>query len=230
MFVPRLRKYGHVPTVASRKSVNGFIEHGLRVIAAKPAFHFHQTLTFPTAITEPKAAKTAFLRFIKPVMKHYGRFDMACAYYQETRERKLAIHFHVCFFFFREDNLPFCQSRLRRDFRTDLFKRWNAIVGGLAVHKANALTEHPVFNQDSMCYFTKALFVSDGPTERAETNWWGGFNNHLIEARSAVPTRLEKKAAFDAFFRRGERIVSKLTESHCQAEHYQGDDLQTEKE
>jgi hypothetical protein len=34
MFIPRKSKKGHILTVVSRKSVNGFIEHGLRIIAA----------------------------------------------------------------------------------------------------------------------------------------------------------------------------------------------------
>jgi hypothetical protein len=76
--------------------------------------------------------------------------------------------------------------------------------GGQAVHAANTLEEHP-FNQDSLLYFARALTVADEsePTRRAETNWWGGFKNHVVFAHSNEPiTRQQRKAMFDKFFRR----------------------------
>jgi hypothetical protein len=199
MFVPRKSK-NHAPTMVSRKSVNRFIESGLRIMSAKPFLHFHQTLSFPTPILDGKAAKLIFNKFVKGVLKFYQKHEMAVFYVQETRKDG-AIHFHVCFLFFDADKLPYCDSRMHRDFRTDIFSRWNALNDGKAVHAANALTEHQ-FNQDSLNYFARALVVGDKSTKRAETNWWGMFNKQPVLSRSAVPSRQEKKAMFDAFFKR----------------------------
>jgi len=186
--------------MVSRKSVNRFIESGLRIMSAKPFLHFHQTLSFPTPILDGKAAKLIFNKFVKGVLKFYQKHEMAVFYVQETRKDG-AIHFHVCFLFFDADKLPYCDSRMHRDFRTDIFSRWNALNDGKAVHAANALTEHQ-FNQDSLNYFARALVVGDKSTKRAETNWWGMFNKQPVLSRSAVPSRQEKKAMFDAFFKR----------------------------
>jgi len=204
MYLPRKTKKGHALTVVSRKSVNGFIEHGLRIIAAKPQLFFHQTLTFPLPITDAKTAKVVFTKFIKGVLKFYAKNDMAVVYFQERRKVDGTIHFHVCFLFFNAERLPGRYSRRRRDFRTDIFKRWNDLNGGSAVHPANTLEEHP-FNQDSLLYFARALTVTDESesTRRAETNWWGGFNNHVVFARYPEPiARQQRKAMFDTIFKR----------------------------
>ena len=132
-------------TFVSRKSVNRFIEHGLRIIAAKPILYYHQTLTFPAAITDAKTAKTVFIKFIKSVLKFYNKHEMAILYVQETRKKLDAIHFHVCFLFFDEAKLPYCASRIRRDFRADIFKRWlkhSKQMDSKPVHRANRLEEH----------------------------------------------------------------------------------------
>jgi|GEM_PF-2770388 len=200
MFVPRKSKKGHTLTVVSRKSVNRFIESGLRIMSAKPFLYFHQTLSFPTPILDGKAAKLVFNKFVKGVLKFYLKHEMAVAYVQETRKDG-TIHFHVCFLFFYADKLPYCPSRMRRDFRTDIFNRWNALNDGKAVHAANALTEHP-FNQNSLNYFARALVVDDKSTERTETNWWGVFNKQVISHRCTTPTKQERKAMFDAFFKK----------------------------
>lgn len=196
--IPRKFKKGHLPTFVSRKSVNRFIEFGLRGISAKPHLYFHQTLTFP-AIIEAKPAKRIFNRFIKGVSKFYQRHELAVVYAQEARKSG-AVHFHVCFLFLSPENLPFHASRIYRDFRTDIFRRWNALNEGKAVHHANLLKEHS-FNRDSLEYFTQALIVADRATSRAQTNWWGTFNKHLILRRSSAPSTREKKDAFRAFFK-----------------------------
>ena len=105
--------------------------------------------------------------------------------------------FHVCFLFFSADKLPFCPSRMRRDFRADIFKRWNALNGGNCVHKANQLHEHQ-FNQDTSLYFSRALIVDDKATSRAETNWFGVFNKQLILDRSTAPTKVRCSPAKSA--------------------------------
>lgn len=186
--------------MVSRKSVNRFIESGLLIMSANPFLHFHQTLSFPTPILDGKAAKLVFNKFVKGVLKFYQKHELAVFYVQETRKDG-AIHFHVCFLFFDAAKLPYCDSRMHRDFRTEIFNRWNGLNDGKAVHAANALTEHQ-FNQDSMNYFARALIVDDKSTKRAETNWWGMFNKQLILNRSTVPTRQQKKAVFDAFFKK----------------------------
>jgi hypothetical protein len=92
---------------------------------------------------------------------------------------------------------------MRRDFRTDIFKRWNAFNGSNLAHVGNGLEEHE-FNLKSLLYFASALTVAEESesTKRGETNWWGGFNNDLILNRSTKPTRQEKRAVFDSFFKK----------------------------
>ena len=201
MFVPRKSKKGHAPTVVSRKSVNRFIDAGLRIISANPFLYFHQTLSFPSAVTDAKAAKVVFNKFIKGVLKFYQRHELAVAYVQERRKRGGTLHFHICFLFFNPNNLPYAPSRMHRDFRTDIFNRWNALNGGRAVHIANGLTEHP-FNQDTLRYFARALVVDGESTKRAETNWWGWFNKELVLNRSTAPTKQQRKAVFEDFFKK----------------------------
>ena len=107
----------------------------------------------------------------------------------------------MCFLFFDADKLPYCDSRMQRDFRTAIFSRWNALNGGKSVHDANKL-EPREFNRETVNYFARALVVDDKFTKRTETNWWGVFNKQPILNRSTVPTRQEKKAVFDAFFKK----------------------------
>jgi hypothetical protein len=200
MFVPRKSKKGHAPTVVSRKSVNRFIDTGLRIMSTKPCLYFHQTLTFPTPIVDARAAKQVFNKFVKGVLKFYQKHEMAIAYVQERRLDR-TLHFHVCFLFFDANKLPYCDSRMQRDFRTAIFSRWNALNGGKSVHDANKL-EPREFNRETVNYFARALVVDDKLTKRTETNWWGVFNKQPILNCSAVPTRQEKKAVFDAFFKK----------------------------
>ncbi len=169
-------------------------------MSAAPVLYFHQTLTFPPPMLAAKPAKLIFNKFIKGVLKYYQKNELAGVYVQET-SKEGRIHFHVCFLFFCVDKLPYCPSRRHRDFRADIFKRWNAANDFKAVHPANVLKEHP-FDLKSLEYFTKALIVADDSTTRAETNWWGLFNKQLITSRAATPTRQKKKEVFDAFFKR----------------------------
>ena len=198
MFFPQKQKPKHFSTLVSRKSTNRFIEHGLRVISAKPHLYFHQTLTFPTPILAAKDAKLVFTRFIKCVLKFYRTNSMSVFYVQERRKDR-AIHFHVCFLFFCADQLPYAPSRMRRDFRTDIFNRWNRLNGLKAVRVANALIEHQ-FNLDSLEYFARALIVVDESISRAETIWWGIFNRQQIASRGSAPTSQQKKTVFNNFF------------------------------
>ena len=201
MFVPRKSKKGHAPTVVSRKSVNRFIDTGLRIMSAKPCLHFHQTLTFPAPIVDARAAKLVFNKFVKGVLKFYQRHEMAVAYVQEKRKRDNTLHFHLCFLFFDAAKLPYCDSRMHRDFRTDIFSRWNALNGDKCVRVANRLELHQ-FNRETVNYFARALVVGDESTRRAETNWWGLFNKQVILRRCTTPTKPQRKAEFEAFFKK----------------------------
>lgn len=210
MFVPRKLKKGHTPTVVSRKSVNRFIESGLRIMSAKPSLYFHQTLSFPSPVTDARAAKQVFNKFVKGVLKRYQQHEMAVAYIQERRKKDGTLHFHVCFLFFGADKLPYCPSRMRRDFRTAIFSRWNELNGGKSVHAANALQSHE-FNQDTLQYFARALVVGNESTHRAETNWWGLFNKQVILRRCTAPTKQQRKSVFDAFFKKCQRRAASNT-------------------
>jgi hypothetical protein len=214
MHVPRKAKKGHTPTVVSRKSVNRFIDTGLRIMSAKPCLYFHQTLSFPAPVVDARAAKLVFNKFVKGVLKFYQRHEMAIAYVQERRLNR-TLHFHVCFLFFDADKLPYCDSRMQRDFRTDIFSRWNALNGGKSVRAANTLEPHE-FNRETVSYFARALVVGDESARRAETNWWGLFNKPVILRRCTAPAKQQRKAMFDAFFKKSSakpRVRAAVTNS-----------------
>jgi hypothetical protein len=189
--------------IVSKKSINRFIERGLRIIAAKPVLYYHQTLSFPKPIIETKDAKKTFVIFIKQVLKAYRGNKMSIHYVQERRKNG-TIHYHLCFLFFAADKLPYVSSRLYRDFRTDIFNRWNRLNDLKVVRVANKLKEHS-FNFDSINYFAKGLVVSESSTERTETNWWGTYNKQYILNRATAPTKDEVKIAFDTFFKKSSR-------------------------
>src|SRR5581483_4048875 len=188
MYHPKKPKKGHAMSTVSRKTMNRFIDCVLRVMAAKPFLYFHQTLSFPNPdfqrpMNDPKRAKETFNRFIKGVIKHYGRYDMAGLYVQERRHDG-TYHFHVCFLFFSPNNLPYAPTRMYRDMKTDIFKRWKKLNAEIdkCSRGGNDLTEHQ-FNLDSAGYFCRAVIVADA-TVRKETNWFGIFNWHLVSNRS----------------------------------------------
>ena len=201
-YLPVKRKFGHILTRTSRKSVNRFLLLALRVIAASPVIHFHQTLTFPWKMNDATAAKQIFFRFIKEICAAYAKDGIAGLYVQESRKDE-AIHFHVSFLFFRAENLKFSPSRLYIDFRHDIFERWNRLNDLKAVHKANEMKEHK-FDMETMRYFTKAIMVDDGLAKREQTNWWGGFNKRIIFRCSQIPSRQEIKAAYNASFKKAQ--------------------------
>ena len=190
----------------SKKSVYRFIERGLRIQAAKPVLHYHQTLTFPEPVFEVKQAKRVFVKFVKQVLKAYKNNEMAISYVQETRKNN-SLHYHVNLLFFAADKLPFVPSRMYRDFRTDIFNRWNGLNDFNCARVANKLKEH-VFDLDSINYFAKGLHVAEGSTKRPETNWWGVYNKEYIDSRSIAPTKQEIKFAFGVFFKESSR-------NHC---------------
>jgi hypothetical protein len=199
---------------ASKKSIHRFIAYALRIIEAKPICYYHQTLSFPVLVTDTKAAKKDFLKFIKSTLKRYADNEMAIFYKQEQRKKDNSIHYHVCFLFFNAENLPFYQSRMRRDFRTDIFARWKkCATKGLfePVHDANELNEHQ-YDLKSIEYFTNAVVVLDKPTKRTATNWWGVFNKHHILNRSVQPTRQQRQKAFSQLFRQKGRARQAVPE------------------
>jgi hypothetical protein len=206
MFIPKRRKNGHTMNVVSKKSVKRYVERGLRIKAAKPVLHYHQTLTFPQPILEVKDAKKIFVKFIKQVLKFYKNNEMSIYYVQERRKDG-ALHYHVSFLFFVADKLPYVQSRIYRDFRTDIFNRWNGFNDFKCARVANKLKEHP-FDLDSINYFAKGLHITAEATNRPETNWWGVYNKQYIDSRSTEPTKQEKDFAFGIFFKKSSR-------NHC---------------
>src|ERR1039457_4562172 len=106
MFIPKRKKAGHTMNKVSKKSVCNFIERGLRIKAAKPVLHYHQTLTFPEPILEEKHAKSIFEKFMKQVVKAYKDNELSIYYVQERRKDR-TLHYHVNFLFFAANKLPF---------------------------------------------------------------------------------------------------------------------------
>lgn len=200
MFVPYNQKAGHLPAEISGKSINRFIHAVLRIQAANPVIYFHHTITFAEPVLDLKVAKTIFNRFMKGVMKRYGQCGLAALHVQEKRTNSV-IHYHVCFLLFTPDEFPYFKSRLYRDFRTDLFKRWNKLNAGNSVHAANTM-ESREFDFATINYFCRALRIIDGPTKRSETNWWGQWNKKLINNRSANPSKADVNHCFNELFRR----------------------------
>lgn len=190
-------------TLTSKKSVNGFINYGLRVMQSNPYHYFHQTLSFPTPITDAKTAKGIYFKFIKSVLKFYKSDDLAVFYKQERRSKDQTIHFHVCFLFYKQSCRP---STFLKDFRADVFKRWSnhATQGdSRPVHDANKLKEHD-FSMKSIMYFTSSVVIDD-KSKRPETNWWGVFNKKLITNCSVEPTKEQTKEAFSKLFKKPSR-------------------------
>ena len=206
MFIPKRKKSHHTMNKVSKKSVCNYIARGLRIKAAKPVLHYHQTLTFPEPILEEKHAKSIFEKFMKQVVKAYTDNELSIYYVQERRKDR-TLHYHINFLFFAADKLPYVSSRMYRDFRTDIFNRWNGLNGSKAVRRANKLKEHD-FDLDSINYFAKGLHVAEGSTERPKTNWWGVYNKEYIDSRSTAPTKQEIKFAFGVFFKQSSR-------NHC---------------
>jgi hypothetical protein len=205
-FIPKRIKDGHTLKRVSRKSVNKFIDYGLRIISAKPCLYFHQVLSFSPSVFDPVQAKKMFNRFIKVIEDEYKNNELAGLYVMEKRANS-SLHFHACFLFFREDKLPFSKTRRRREFRTDIFNRWSKLNVSKLAHVANELVEHK-FDLKSLDYFCQALHVLDtstvrGQTTRDKTNWWGRFNKKAVLSRSTAPTMRQRKAAFNQFFKAG---------------------------
>lgn len=221
MYVKKRPNNRHLAPVVSRRSVNRFIALGLRIIEATPVHYFHQTLTFPKLVTSSKQAKSRLMQFFKNVTKSYAHCELAIFYVQERRSNG-GIHYHVCFLFLCEKNLPFSSSRMEREFRADIFRRWNALNGAECVHPANRLNEHK-FDIGSLDYLAKVKVVAT-LSKRAETNWWGLHNKRVLYRRSTEPATLQIAALFEAIFRKSvgkysaERAVKP---SSCDQDGYQ---------
>ena len=200
MYIPKKRKRGHALTQVSRKAVNRFIHCGLRIMAAKPALYFHQILSFPKPIYETKVAKAIFNKFMKGVSKYYRDSELAVLHIQERRNDG-TIHFHLCFVFFSAEKMPYSPSRMHRDFRTDIYKRWNGLNNLKLVHVANQLKQHE-FDLETLRYFCRAVEVPETGTKRPESNWWGLWNKKLVLKHSSPPSMKQTKAAFNEFFKK----------------------------
>ena len=209
MFIPIKRKYDHCPTEASIKSVKGFIRTGIKIAAAKPLY-FHQTLTFPLPFPDEEAAKQKFNKFMKAVIKFYGKHGLAALYVQEKRKSDESIHYHICFLIFTPDSFPFQPSRFYRDFRTNLFNRWNNLNNGKLARGANELKRHEL-NFDTINYFAGALEVLETPPKRGRTNWWGLWNKELVNKCLFNPTKEQINHWFDEMFNKSK--PGKLTSS-----------------
>ncbi len=181
------------------KSVRCFLSVGLQIEAAKPIHYFHQTLSFPQPVYDAAYAKTTFNRFIKATNKWYRKYGMVILYVQERRANG-AVHYHVCFTFFDPSNLPFAASRMERDFRTDIFERWDKTIGGGCVHPANQLRTH-TFDFESLEYLVKTVEIPDLPPDRKKTEWWGKRNIKMLpKATSNSATKQEITKAVKKLF------------------------------
>ena len=169
-------------------------------MAAKPVIYYHQTLTFSKPIYDSKSAKRIFNRFMKAVIKHYGNLGLSALHVQERRKDG-TLHYHVCFLIFTPDRFSFAPSHFYRDFRTDLYKRWNKLNGGKCAHVANKLIPHE-YNLESIYYFCKALEIPDVPPKRAETNWWGLWNEELVNKNPYNPSKNEVRNWFNEIFKK----------------------------
>lgn len=193
-------KNNHIIRQISRKSINRFLGFGLRIVEAKPCIYFHQTLSFPGLMSDAIVAKTIFTKFIKGVLKYFDNNELSVFYVEERRESQAAIHYHVAFLFFSPEKLPFSPSVLHRNLRAHIFKRWNDVNNGKAVHAANQLHEHQ-FNEASIDYFSRAVSVTNGSTKREGTIWWGAFKKEHVESRSSKPTTDEINCLFEKLFK-----------------------------
>jgi len=149
----------HQKVKVSKDSVFNMLKLAARIAYSLPlpAFSLHQTLTFPIEIKDEKVAKITFNKFLKSLFKKYAKFDLA-AFYMTERRKNEGIHYHVFFFFFDGENLPFHHSRMEKDFRGDVFQRWNELNGGHCVHPANRIKIQR-FDKTSIAYYVKTLRI-----------------------------------------------------------------------
>jgi hypothetical protein len=205
-------KNDHVPLQVSKKAMTCFLSTGLQIMAAKPVCYYHQTLSFPQCMLNATQAKAIFNKFMKATDKKYKKYKMMTFYIQERRFNG-AVHYHVCFLFFDSGNLPFCPSRMERNFRTDIFKRWDKANGGNCVHPANAMEVHD-FDLETLRYFVKAIEIPDLPPERKEVIWWGVRNSSALAQRLPnAATKQEIQTTFkELFCKRRKDCKSKIEE------------------
>jgi hypothetical protein len=73
-----------------------------------------------------------------------------------------------------------------------------------SVHDANRLI-HREFNFETINYFCRALEIPDVPPKRAETNWWGLWNEELVNKYHYNPSTNEVRNWFNEIFKQSNR-------------------------
>lgn len=204
----------HQKVSVSKDSVMNMLKWASRIAFSlpMPAFSLHQTLTFPIEIKDAKTAKNTFNKFLKSLFKKYEKFDLA-AFYMTERRKNDGIHYHIFFFFFDGANLPSPLSRMEKEFRSDVFKRWNELNGGDCVHPANSL-KIQAFTKNTIAYFVKTLRIPKKQTPRSDTiNWGIRGKTVLMKYTKENPKELAKQL-FEKLFverirgKRGSKLLS----------------------
>jgi hypothetical protein len=209
MYYPRIpRKKGHSIVKVSKRSVLNLLRAAARFAfpSKYPDFSFHQTLTFPVAVTDAPAAKSVLNQYLNCLFKVFGKYDLA-AFYMTERRKKSEIHYHVIFCFFNSDNLPFAPSRMERDFRTASFQRWNSVNQGACIHDANALAPRR-FDLKTIQYFVKTLRIPKHPQNRPETINWGIRGKSTLDKYAPEQPPEMAEQLFDKLFAESARSRS----------------------
>ena len=207
---PSERKIARIMAVQTCKKLNNHKKIQLseptvkRFLGFATSFHYphkyyHQTLTFPEVISD-RAAKDKFNTWMNTVLKNYSKSEVGVIYVGEYGSNG-RLHFHVLFFFFDRNNLPYAPSRMERDLRTYLYKKWSDLNGGRLVHDANRLTVHH-YTVGSLRYFLKNVHIPRKAPKRAKTNFWGHRKKEVFERhRIRIDTTADKEL-FNLYFKR----------------------------
>jgi len=171
----------------SRGSVRRFIRFFLAI--EKPELCLHQTLTFWPPEKDEKRARTLFRNLMDNL---HHRFRTMASVYVRERQANGGIHYHVLFYCFERETLPFPFSRMEEQMRALIFPIWNKMQNGRLIRKANRLTA--VTPQAS--YFLKKLELSP----RGERRWWGCWNRELLQRHAVAPSRKAIDSQMEWYF------------------------------
>lgn len=161
---------------ATRSSVNRFLKLALSIKGNGKCIH--QTLTFSPLVYDPIEAKKLLNKLLDTLHK---KIEMACIYVME-RQANQSWHFHVLFYFFDTQKMPFFESRLVKDFGRYVYKKWNDLQLGVLHRSAN---QTKLVSQIFWPYFIKQISISgSSKKERDVFVWWGLRNKALIKANS----------------------------------------------
>lgn len=182
----------HTLIPCSKSSIRRFIKLFLGINPTE--YWFHQVLTFNPKVIDSKTAKNYLKQLLDSLEK---AFPSMAAFFIQGNQKKGGIHFHLIFMFFGQQAKS--PEAMREDFGKEVFTRWDKIVGGKLVRKANLMT---LRKKDFRCIeylLTGHVAPSDKPLERG-CHWKGIRNKKLIAANFNLVAKKEISETYYALF------------------------------